>query len=82
MFRPTATLESLPPSVCCPKIVFKSVGELTEEETLRSALVVCLHIAELGIDREVSEEYWYNVALSLISSLFQYYPLVNLGRQN
>ncbi len=56
------------------------MGELTEEETIHNALVVCLHIAELEIEGEVSEEYRYNVALSLISSLFQYYSLVNLRR--
>ncbi len=52
-----ATLESLRPSVCHPKIVFKSVGELMEEETLRSALIVCLHIAKLRIEGKISEEY-------------------------
>ncbi len=40
-FRPTTTLESLPPSVRRLRFMFKSVGKRTEEKTLRSAVVVC-----------------------------------------
>ncbi len=40
-FRPTTTLESLPPSVRRLCFTFKSVGKRTQEKTLRSAIVVC-----------------------------------------
>ncbi|PBK85855.1 hypothetical protein ARMGADRAFT_1169341 [Armillaria gallica] len=38
-FRPTTTLESLPPSIRRLCFTFKSVGKRTQEKTLRSAIV-------------------------------------------
>ncbi|KAK0442513.1 uncharacterized protein EV420DRAFT_1077026 [Desarmillaria tabescens] len=60
-FRPTSTLESLPPSVRRLRFVFKSVGKRTEEKTLRSAVVVCPNIEELEIEGEGGEVCWGNV---------------------
>ncbi len=60
-FRPTTTLESLPPSVRRLNLVFKSVGKRTEEKTLRSAVVVCPNIEELEIEGEGGEECWCSI---------------------
>ncbi|KAK0201320.1 hypothetical protein DFS33DRAFT_1490555 [Desarmillaria ectypa] len=49
-FRPTTTLESLPPSVSRLKLFFKSVGKRTEEKTLKSAVVICPNIEQLDIE--------------------------------
>ncbi len=58
-FRPTTTLESLPPSVRRLRFMFKSVGKRTEEKTLRSAVVVCPAIEEL----EIEGECWCSIVL-------------------
>ncbi|PBK80363.1 hypothetical protein ARMGADRAFT_1020928 [Armillaria gallica] len=60
-FRPTTTLESLPPSVRRLNLFFKSVGKRTEEKTLRSAVVVCPNIEKLEIEGEGGEECWCSI---------------------
>ncbi|KAK0471468.1 hypothetical protein IW261DRAFT_1597272 [Armillaria novae-zelandiae] len=60
-FRPTTTLESLPPSVRHLRFAFKSVGKRTEEKTLRSAVVVCPAIEELEIQGDAGEACWYSI---------------------
>ncbi|SJL18877.1 uncharacterized protein ARMOST_22479 [Armillaria ostoyae] len=60
-FRPTTTLESLPPSVRCLRFTFNSVGKRTEEKTLHSAIVVCPAIEELEIEGEAGEECWCSI---------------------
>ncbi|KAK0226861.1 hypothetical protein EDD85DRAFT_164863 [Armillaria nabsnona] len=60
-FRPTTTLESLPPSVRRLHLVFKYVGKRTEEKTLRSAVVVCPNIEELEVEGEGGEECWCSI---------------------
>ncbi|PBK85931.1 hypothetical protein ARMGADRAFT_1086973 [Armillaria gallica] len=59
--RHMTTLESLPLSVCCLRVAFKSVGKCTEEKTLRSAVVVCPAIEELEIEGEGGEECWCSI---------------------
>ncbi|KAK0477161.1 hypothetical protein EDD18DRAFT_1337998 [Armillaria luteobubalina] len=60
-FRPTTTLESLPPSVRHLRFAFKSVGKRTEEKTLRSAVVVCPAIEELEIEGDAGEACWCSI---------------------
>ncbi len=61
LFRPTTTLESLPPSINRLRFTFKSVGKRTEEKTLHSAIVVCPDIEELEVDGEAGEECWCSI---------------------
>ncbi len=62
-FRPTTTIESLPPSINRLRFTLKSVGKRIEEKTLRSAIVVCPDIEELEVDGEASEECWCSIVL-------------------
>ncbi len=60
-FRPTSTLEALPPFVPRLNVVFKCVGKRTEEKTLCSSVVACPDIEELEVEGEDGEECWCSI---------------------